>query len=421
LRQALRTLRAADNPPGAIIHVSRLLEGERGLLGEIALAAGHKLRGYDLNAQIEELAGKGIVPAEIASDLHWIRVRANKARHNMEKAMLTARDGEVALDRALRIVEWFYCEWEKGPCAESIYTVERVRENRPDLGPLLPKTCDRRPQVREFGDFFQESLRLRPGAPQLCIIHGEERECHDSLIARLTEAEIRRIAEKKWGEHHGVVTFKKLVDWADEGTLEDRRQEMMRILFPAFDPSYSEQDLSAAALGGMVARQLSPVLVIQHNIHAKRWDPIAAALIRWYLAYWSEAASRSSGTQVIIFLSVIYPKLQASSRWRRWFGTGRFDKSRFQRELQQITESGNAEYPCLVLSELGPVGQEEIKNWFSKHNIHSEKTLYDLLERLFNAGGGRAMDRRCMADVEHELQDLVESIQQRYLTARGYL
>lgn len=78
--------------------VSRVLEGSRGLLGAIASASSHQLKGFELEKQIEELAQKGIVPGEIASDLHWIRVRANKARHNVEKKTLTVNDAEVCLD-----------------------------------------------------------------------------------------------------------------------------------------------------------------------------------------------------------------------------------------------------------------------------------------------------------------------------------
>lgn len=124
IQDALRTLRDAGNVPGTIMTVSRLLEGSRGLLGAIASAGRHKLKGFELEKQIEELAQKGIVPGEIASDLHWIRVRANKARHKVEKKTLTVHDAEASLDRALSVIEWFGCQCEHGPRLETIYTTE---------------------------------------------------------------------------------------------------------------------------------------------------------------------------------------------------------------------------------------------------------------------------------------------------------
>jgi tetratricopeptide (TPR) repeat protein len=124
LHDVLRTLRDASNIPGAIMTVSRLLEGDKGLLGAIAVAGRHVLKGSTLDKQIEELAAKGIIPGEIASDLHWIRVRANKARHKIEKKTLTVNDAEASLDRALSVVEWFYCHYEYGPGLATIYTTE---------------------------------------------------------------------------------------------------------------------------------------------------------------------------------------------------------------------------------------------------------------------------------------------------------
>jgi tetratricopeptide (TPR) repeat protein len=121
---ALRSLRDQGKVPETIMSVSRIVEGQRGLIGCIALAAKHKLKGYNLEAQIEELAEKGIVPSEIASDLHWIRIRANKARHRSERAKLTMSDAETGLDRVLRIIEWYCCECGNGPRLRSIYSGE---------------------------------------------------------------------------------------------------------------------------------------------------------------------------------------------------------------------------------------------------------------------------------------------------------
>ena len=122
LQTALRTLRDAGNIPGTILSLSRMIEGERGLLGRVAEACGRKLKGYTLDPQIQELAEKGIIPGELASDLHWLRVRATKARHNIEKLELKLDDAETALGRVLRVLEWFYCEYPHGPCLTELYT-----------------------------------------------------------------------------------------------------------------------------------------------------------------------------------------------------------------------------------------------------------------------------------------------------------
>jgi tetratricopeptide (TPR) repeat protein len=117
---ALRTLRDAANVPGALVTLSRMLEGNAGLLGLIAERVPCKLKGHSLDAQIEQLAQAGVVPTEIASDLHWIRVRATRARHNIERVALETEDAEFALSRALTALRWFYCIWERGPRLPSL-------------------------------------------------------------------------------------------------------------------------------------------------------------------------------------------------------------------------------------------------------------------------------------------------------------
>lgn len=290
----------------------------------------------------------------------------------------------------------------------------------PNLGPFVFKTCDRSRQVNEFTNFFIDNLKQRSGCPQVYLVRGEERECHDSLVQRLIHTQIKRFAEKKWGQQRSVITVKKL-GWTYEGELEELQQELERILFAGFDPAYMEDDLSATGLSKLSCLSLNPLVVIQHRIHAARWDKLMRALIEWYFAFWAELTHNTSSPQFVIFLNIIYPKAQAAG-WRKiWLGPGRFDKNRIETELREISALRNAGLPCLILRELLPIRQDEVKDWFSFNNIYSEKTRYELLEKIFMTGNGRIAEHKSMADIEHELQGLVESIQQSFIRTRGCL
>lgn len=118
------------------------------------------------------------------------------------------------------------------------------------------KTCDRSRQVNEFTNFFINNLKQRSGCPQVYLVRGEERECHDSLVERLIHTQIKRFAEKKWGQQRSVITVKKL-GWTYEGELEELQQELERMLFAGFDPAYMEDDLSAIALSNLTSRSHS--------------------------------------------------------------------------------------------------------------------------------------------------------------------
>ena len=272
--------------------------------------------------------------------------------------------------------------------------------------------------MSEFANFFADNLKRQHGLPQVFFVHGEERECHDSFVERLVNTQIKRFAEKRWGEQRGIVIAKRL-GWAYEGDLLELQQELKRMLFAEFDPVYMEDDLSAVALSKLKALSLSPLIVIQHRVHAARWDRLTADLIEWYLKYWSAVTGKASAPQFLIFLNIIYPQESPSSWWRAMLKPKRFDKTRVERELFDACAHRSAGLPCLMLRELLPVKQDEVKDWFSLNNIHSEKARYELLEKIFATEDGRVAEHKSMADIEYELQQLVESIQQTFVRARG--
>ncbi|HEX8847696.1 MAG TPA: protein kinase [Pyrinomonadaceae bacterium] len=286
----------------------------------------------------------------------------------------------------------------------------------PNLGPLVAKMCDRRQQEIEFSDFFIAHLRERPGCPQVSLIRGEEKECHDSLIERLVSTRIKQIAERRWGAQTSAIIF-RTPDWPYEGELAERQLELRRTLFYEFDPAYMEDDLSATALGRLQSLALSPLIVIRHRIHASRWDQGTGELLRWYLNYWAELKISPAVPQFLIFLSVIYPRTAAASWWKSLIGAKGFDKKSVETELQSIAAAGKSRLPFLILKELQPIQAHEVQDWFSRYNIYDEKKRLELSERMFETEGGRRVEHLNMADIEHALQQ----IHQTYVRERGFI
>lgn len=295
---------------------------------------------------------------------------------------------------------------------------ETITAHALNLGPLVAKMCDRRQQENEFFEVFTLNLRARPGLPQVYLLRGEEGECHDSLVERLISTRMKQIAEKKWGAQGSVITFKTPA-WPAEGYLAERQQELPRNLFAEFDPTYMEDDLSASALAQLPCLSLAPLVVIRHRIHAARWDKATRDLVEWYMSYWSALTVEQTGPQFLIFLNVIYPriKMQPPGWWKTLFKSKQFDKRRVETDLQEIAVAQRAGLPFLLLKELLPVTQLEVKDWFSQYNIYDEKKRNELAEKIFTARNGRLATYRSMADIEYELR----LIHQSYIKERGYL
>jgi len=294
------------------------------------------------------------------------------------------------------------------------------RTGAPNLGRLVPKMCDRSRQETEFQNFFRDMQNLRPGFPQVYFVHGEERECHDSFVERLAHTRIKQFSERAWGEQRGVVAFKRL-NWVYQGGPAELQQEVIRMVVEQFEYPYMGDDLSPSAFCSLASRLLSSVVIIQHSIHAANWTNLTKELLEWYLSFWAKVGEVASGPQFIVFMSIAYPRTPASAWWKKWVRGARFDKRPIEKELQAITTSMTECCPVLLLTELSPVGQNEVKDWFSIHNIHTEKTRYDLLNKMFLTDGGEIASARSMADIEHDLQGIFDSIQRETLKVRGYL
>jgi hypothetical protein len=90
--------------------------------------------------KLEEPAvmNQGLVPAEIISPLHTIRVLGNKGAHGALK--IKARVGHVdsMLGLMLEILEWYFTEFAKGPQQASIFEPETQEPALPELasGPV---------------------------------------------------------------------------------------------------------------------------------------------------------------------------------------------------------------------------------------------------------------------------------------------
>lgn len=278
------------------------------------------------------------------------------------------------------------------------------RAGDPDLGPIVFKLCDRGPQVEAFSDFFIRNLQQREGIPQIYFVHGQARECHDSLVERLMHTKIKHIVEKKWGEQRGVVVLKK-PSWPHEGDLMQLQQELRRSLFAEFDPAYMADDLSARALSDLASTLLAPLVLIRHNVYTDRWSTLTKELLIWYLAYWSALNSNPISPQFLIFLNIIYPSAQVRRRWTSFLKFTRFDKRSIQSALDEIALSHSAGCACLVLNELLPPRHHDVGEWFSRHNIYDVKEQSDHLNKIF----GQPAVRLSMADIEHELRGIHQS------------
>jgi hypothetical protein len=117
----------------------------------------------------------------------------------------------------------------------------------------LPYLCDRSPQKEKLRGAWLAHRCLRPRRPLLCVIHGDEYECHDKFIERLKAEWLPELLQLKgpveecaWSEppqpHYASNSFwlsfgEKVLTPAPESA-EDCRERWRRELATSTNPLF---------------------------------------------------------------------------------------------------------------------------------------------------------------------------------------
>jgi iSTAND domain-containing protein/TIR domain-containing protein len=341
----------------------------------------------------------------------------NKELVNIAKKIKAAANPRTTDDIAIRPAE-------SSPVSTStsngLWVMQGMQRREPNRGRIVPKMCDRTRQENEFHNFFKATQKNRPGFPHLYFVHGEERECHDSLVERLVDTRIKQVAESAGGEQRGVVATPKEIVWPYQGEAFELQEELGRTLIEQFEYPYMGDDLSPSVLCRLALRLLSPIIIIQHTIRAAKWNRQTRGVLEWYLSYWAEVGNIVHKPQFILFFSVEYPRSRSIARWKNWLQSNRFEKRRVEKELRDLITRSSAHCPCLLLTELLSVEPGDVNAWLKVNTIHNEKTRFDLVDSMFPGKRGQLASSRNMADIEDELQNIFDKIEKDSIKKRGY-
>src|ERR1035438_1745102 len=111
--------------------------------------------------------------------------------------------------------------------------------------------CDRRSQQDEFRSFLARSAIRDHRLVFFCLVHGDEGECHESLVERFAY-DAQLLAQKREGEEKPSPKIMK-IPWQYEGPVEVRLRRLVAYLFERLDtePGVRMDDTSPPALASL--------------------------------------------------------------------------------------------------------------------------------------------------------------------------
>jgi hypothetical protein len=131
-------LQVASRPQDALALARGIAESlAKQVLERLGLKLATMLDGCLRLLEQPDVLSRGLVPAEVISLLHMVRVLGNKAAHDALRIEATATDVDLVVRSVLRVVEWYFAEFERGPRLDPLFkTGPSLPPLRADLPPL---------------------------------------------------------------------------------------------------------------------------------------------------------------------------------------------------------------------------------------------------------------------------------------------
>jgi serine/threonine protein kinase len=290
-----------------------------------------------------------------------------------------------------------------------------VRADTPNLGPLVSRMCNRWRQVNSFDAFFRESQQRAPGRPQVHVVHGPEGESHDSLVERIVATRLTHFATEIGGDERGTVKALR-IPWPEGDDLETRRRDLAISLFREVASGYMGHELTALALSRQASLALCPIVAIHHDIRTSSWDRVTEDLLQWYVNdFWGALPAGAQVPLFVVFLKVIAEPVRPTSRLASWFRP--LDRRRVDviARMQAVLGAPNTRCAVHIASELTPVTENDVKDWFNQHGLYdTERARHERASSIF-----RNTPRRPMAEVEAALEEIRSSLVRQHSPVRG--
>lgn len=296
-----------------------------------------------LEAILQKLTREQVFPRSVSACAGFVRDFGNIAAHYLNER-LSARNAVDSLSQLLVVLEWY----GGGP------TVDRAEHPKREVPPLLPHLCDRSGQEHQIVELVQG--HADHGRPIVCIVHGDELQCHLQFLERLRAETLRGLlgmTESEGDVPNHVVEcptgFRKPSEFRGRFLSALSRKVLNR-------PGGALEEVAAE-----LALRRGPVMVTS-RLMTDDWGRSGRAPIDDFVRFWAEWPNTGARHVVVAMLVVTYRLgLQEQSRLGRYWL--RLSNARLRRYLSRLRLSDIGGIRGKVLDELLGVTRTEAENW----------------------------------------------------------
>jgi len=246
----------------------------------------------------------------------------------------------------------------------------QIKREMPSLLPYLPNRAE---QEFELNNALQKLLQRASSCPLVCIVHGDELQCHDKFLERLTKVSLPRLL--RLNPHQTVIKAFPL-NWPSE--LKDLSKIHERLSQDLANTVREDSFASLEEINEDFCKSYD-LVIIQIHLLTDDFRQKESDILTKLLHFCQKWPALISNQRLIICLFVKYQNEQETcSRlswldwllsWRRVFFRRRRRRQinrKIQQQIEVLSASEFNEFNRLVgvvLPKLSGVNRTEVENW----------------------------------------------------------
>jgi hypothetical protein len=232
---------------------------------------------------------------------------------------------------------------------------------------LVPYLCNRSDQERELTQALQEHQDTKPRRPLVCIVHGDEFECHNEFLDRMQHTSISRSlnlkAKQLSPEEHIFLWPSK--DVPPERYLKVFSSNLGNALLQ--NSAASPESISKA-----IALNERP-LILTSILLTENFQTSGTELFDAFLKFWDEWPDLPPGRTVINFVCVKHQHLETFGFFQKWKMKNL--EERLRDYLAALNWSAHPGQYGVLLTELKAIHRSDVEVWARNQAVQAVRRI----------------------------------------------
>lgn len=226
---------------------------------------------------------------------------------------------------------------------------------------LLPYLCDRSFQESVLKDALENSKNLSH-RPFVCIIHGDEQECHDMFLLRLQRITLPYLFNLKEGQ---ILERSYPLEWPE--SYKERSDAFDLFRDKLANRLRCSSLASKEVMTRIIAREEKPLMIHSHLL-TTNWKHQGRELTEAFLKLWNSWPDLPENRTLICCLFIKYQRSDRRSFWEApRFRRHNREMKNFVDELNKQNFGGYENLRGVVLPQLEAILQNDADTWIHDH------------------------------------------------------